>query len=234
MKRMMLASALALAADLAIAQPSPDAPGPGGWGPGWGMGPGMMGGYGPGYGPGHGPGWGMGPRGGYGPGYHMGGGRGAWGPGMMGGYGPGYGMGPGMMGGYGPGWGMGPGMMGQGMMGPGMMGFGAGRAMWLPDLTEKQRGELAKIQDETRRKQWEIAGKMHDEMAAVRDATAAPGKRDRAAALAAFDRMSALRRQRLEIALDTADRVDQVLTPEQREKLRNWGPWRGPDGGGPR
>lgn len=177
MKRMILASALALAAGLAAAQPSPDAPGPGGWGPGWGMGPGMMGGYGPGYGPGHGPGWGM---------------------------------------------------------GQGMMGFGAGRAMWLPDLTEKQRGELAKIQDETRRKQWEIAGKMHDEMAAVRDATAAPGKRDRAAALAAFDRMTALRRQRLEIALDTADRVDQVLTPEQREKLRNRGPWWGPDGGGPR
>lgn len=172
MKRMILASALALAAGLVAAQPSPDAPGPSGWGPGWGMGPGMMGGYGPGYGQGYGPG-------------------------------------------QGPGWGM----------GPGMMGFGAGRAMWLPDLTDKQRGELAKIQDETRRKQWEIAGKMHDEMAAVRDAMAAPGKRDRAAALAAFDRMSALRRQRLETALDTADRVDQVLTPEQREKLRRWGPW---------
>ncbi|MCM5569837.1 Spy/CpxP family protein refolding chaperone [Burkholderiaceae bacterium FT117] len=254
MKRLFLASALALAAGIAAAQPAPDAQAPGmmgGYGPGYGMGPGMMGGYGPGYGMGpgmmggYGPGYGMGPgaRGGYGPGYHMGpGGRGGWGPGMMGGYGPGWGMGPGMMGpGMMGGWGagmMGPGMMGgwgSGMMGGagfGMMGLGAGRALWLPDLNDKQRAELSKIQDETRRKQWEIAGKMQDEMAKIRDAMDASGKRDRAEVMAAFDRMTALRKQRLEIALDTAERVDQVLTPEQREKLRRWGPWWGPDGEG--
>lgn len=106
-----------------------------------------------------------------------------------------------------------------------MMGFGAGRAMWLPDLTDKQRSKLVRLQDESRRKTWELTGKMHDEMAAIRDAMAAPDKRDRAAALAAFDRMSALRRQGLELALDMADRVDEVLTPEQRETLRRWGPW---------
>ena len=65
MKRMILASALALAAGIGSAQPAAGPQGPGmmgGWGHGYGMGPGMMGGYGPG--------WGMG-------------------PGMMGGYGPG-------------------------------------------------------------------------------------------------------------------------------------------------
>ena len=219
MKRLIPASAFALAATLAIAQPGPDAPGPGGWG----MGPGMMVGHGPGYGPGygygpgHGPGYGRGHGPGQGPGWGMG-------PGMRGGYGPGYGMNPDAMGGHDPGWGMGPGSWGMGMgMGMGMMG--PGRAMWLPDLSDEQRADLVKLQDEARRRQWEIAGKMHDEMAAMRAAMATPDKRDRAAALAAFDRMSALRRQGLELSLDMADRLDQVLTPDQRQRLRRWGPW---------
>jgi len=172
---------------------------------------------------------GPGMMGGWGEGYHMG-------PGMMDGWAPGQRMGPGMMGGWSQRHGMGPGMMGgwgHGYgMGPDMMGFGAGRALWMLDLDEKQRGELLKIQDEARKRHWEIAGKMHDEMARMRDAMRTEGKRDRDAALAAFDRMSALRKQRLEIALDTADRMDQILTPEQREKLRRWGPWQTPGGPG--
>jgi Spy/CpxP family protein refolding chaperone len=47
MKRLILASALALVAGLVVAQPTPGTPGPGGRGPGSGMGPGMMGGPGP-------------------------------------------------------------------------------------------------------------------------------------------------------------------------------------------
>lgn len=207
--RRSLLPLLAVATGIASAQPAPGQPGPGmmgGWGPGYHMGPGMTGGWGPGQG---------------------------MGPGMMGGWGPGQGMGPGMMGGWGSGYHMGPGMMGGwGMGGPGMMGFGAGRALWMLDLDEKQRAELVKIQDETRKRHWELAGKMHDEMAKMRDAMNTGGKRDREAALAAFDRISALRKQRLEIALDTADRVDQVITPEQREKLRRWGPWQAPEGSG--
>jgi Spy/CpxP family protein refolding chaperone len=173
-------------------------------GPGPGMGPGMMGGYGPG-----------------GPGYGMG-------PGMMGGPGgPGYGMGPGMMGGgmMGPGM-MGPGMMG-GMMGGGMMGMGPGMgpALWSLDLSGTQRKEVLKVQDELRKKNWEVAGKMQDEMAKLRDAYWGSDKRDRQAISAAYKRIGELRQQRIENSLDAADKIEKVLTAEQREQMKRWGPW---------
>ncbi|MCC6609053.1 MAG: Spy/CpxP family protein refolding chaperone [Burkholderiales bacterium] len=148
---------------------------------------------------GYGPGGGRG----YGPGYGMG-------PGMMGGYGPGYGMGPGMMGGYGRGYGMGLGMMG----GP----LGA------LDLTDAQRAQINKIQDETRRKNWDVMGKMQDERAKLRDAYAS-GTADRAAILDAYKRIGDLRLQRIENGLDARERIQGVLTKEQREQLRRWGPW---------
>jgi Spy/CpxP family protein refolding chaperone len=174
----------------------------------------MMGGYGPGGpGTGYGPGYGMGPgmMGGYG-----------YGPGGQGGYGPGYGMGPGMMGGYG----MGPGMMGGGMMGGGMMGGGGmGRALWSLDLDTAQRKEVLKVQDELRRKNWEVAGKMQDEMAKLRDAYWASEKLDRSATLAAYKRINELRQQRLQNSLDAADKLEKILTAEQREQVRRWGPW---------
>jgi Spy/CpxP family protein refolding chaperone len=178
-------------------------------GPGPGMGPGMMGGPGPG-GPGA---YGPGGPGGYGPGYGMG-------PGMMGGYGPGYGSG----GQGGPGYGMGPGMMGGGMMGGGM-GPGMGRAVWSLDLNDSQRKEVLKVQDELRKKNWEIAGKMQDEMAKLRDAYWGSDKRNRVAISAAYKRIGELRQQRVENSLDAADRIEKVLSGEQREQLRRWGPW---------
>jgi Spy/CpxP family protein refolding chaperone len=200
---------LALAMGVAIAQ-QPAKPGPG---PG--MGPGMMGGYGPG-----GPGYGMGP-----------GMMGGYGPGGQGGYGPGYGMAPGMMGGgmmgggmMGPGM-MGSGMMGGGMMGGGMMGPGMGRALWSLDLNDSQRKEVTKVQDELRKKNWEVAGKMQDEMAKLRDAYWGSDKRDRSAISAAYKRLGELRQQRFENSLDAADRIEKVLTVEQREQLKRWGPW---------
>jgi len=214
MKMIIAVAAAAAIAGTAFAQ----TPGP--------MGPGMMGGYGPGYG------MGPGMMGGYGPGYGMG-------PGMMGGYGPGYGMGPGMMGGgmmggYGQGYGMGPGMMG-GMMGPGMMGgyghgYGMGAGMmggglWSLDLNDSQRSQIAKIQDEVRRKNWDLMGKTQDETAKLREAYFSD-KRDRAAILGAYKKLGELRLQRIENSLAAAEKLEGVLTKEQREKLRRSGPWR--------
>lgn len=163
----------------------------------------------------------------------------AWGPAMMGPggpmmggpgasprgvYGPWQGMGGGTMGGcgYGPGMGFG-GMMGPGMMGPGMMGV-AGPALAALGLDEAQRNEVVKIGDELRKKRWAVAGQMQDEMAKIRDA-AWSGKRDRASILAAHKRMSELGQQQLESSLDAADRIDKVLTPEQRQQLGRIGPW---------
>jgi Spy/CpxP family protein refolding chaperone len=61
---------------------------------------------------------------------------------------------------------------------------------------------------------------MHDEMAKVRDAFWVGEKRDRAAILAGNKRMFEIRQQMLENSLDAADRIEQVLTPQQRAQLK--------------
>ena len=114
-------------------------------------------------------------------------------------------------------------MMGGGMMGGGGMGFG--RALWSLDLDAGQRKEVLKVQDELRRKNWEVAGKMQDEMAKLRDAYWASEKLDRPATLAAYKRINELRQQRLQNSLDAVDKLDKILTAEQREQIKRWGPW---------
>jgi Spy/CpxP family protein refolding chaperone len=199
-----------------------------------GMGPGMMGGPGnaPAYGPGRmngpgggypqGGGYGMGPGMMYGPGggYAPGGGYGM-GPGMM--YGPGAGYGPGMMGMMGGGYGMGPsmmGMMGGGYgMGPGMGGLPMGYL----DLTDDQQSKLVKLGDELRHKQWDLAGKMMDEQAKLRDLYGA-AQFDRNAIAAAYKRIGELRQQAIEARLDMLGNVEGMLTKEQRDRMRQaWG-----------
>jgi len=147
-------------------------------------------------------GYGMGP-GVYGMGHGMMGGYGM-GPGMM----NGYGMGPGMMGGCG----MGPGMMGGCGMGPGMMGDGWGMGpQSLPDLSADQRTKIGKIQDETRRKHWELMGQMMEEQTRLRDLYNAP-KRDSGAIANAHKKISELQRRMYESAADAHKRMEAVLT----------------------
>ena len=173
--------------------------------------------------------------GGYGPGM-MGGGQGA---GMMGGYGQGQ-MGPGMMSG-----GYGQGMMGQGMMGQGMMGGGYGQGMMsgghhgfgmmgqrdgLPGVTldDAQRKKANGIQDDLRRKRWELMGRTMDEQVKLRDLYDAE-KRDPAAIGAAYQRVFDLRRQMIEATVAAHNKIEGLLTPEQRKTARDyWGQsWRG-------
>ena len=148
---------------------------------------------------------------------------------------PGYGRGPGMMGGYGPRGGYGPGYhygaggghlgMGPGMMGGRGYGMGGGGAFAALDLTDSQRKQIASVQDEVRKKNWTVMGSMHDERAKMRDAMWAGDKLDRTAVVAANKRMSELRQQMLENSLDAADKIEKVLTPQQRESLKKrWGP----------
>ena len=148
--------------------------------------------------------------GGYGPGMMMGGGQGQ---GMMGGYGQGQ-MGPGMMGG-----GYGHGMMGQGMMGQGLPGI---------SLDDKQRKQHNAIQDDLRRKRWELMGRTMDEQAKLRDLYEAD-KRDPAAIGAAYQRVFDLQRQMIEATVAAHNKVEDLLTPEQRKTAREyWGQsWRG-------
>jgi len=144
------------------------------------------------------------------------------GPGMMGG---GYGMNPGMMG-SGSGYGMGPGMMGGGSgygMGPGMMGgYGMG-SLGALDLTEAQQKNINQIQDETRKKHWELMGKMMDEQARLRDLYAAP-KRDSAAIDNANKTIGQMQQQMYESSVNAHQRIEAVLTKEQQEKLKSY--WR--------
>lgn len=177
------------------------------YGPGYGMGPGMMGGYGPGPGSGYGPGSGMGPGmmggGGYGMGPGMMGGM--MGPGMMGGYGPGYGMGPGMMGGYGPGYGMGYGMPYQ------------------LNLTPEQQNKLNALHEDLAKKNWDLAGKMHEESYKLRNLMGAE-KPDRAAITNQYKKLQELRQQRFTARLDAQEKIDGVFTKEQKQQLRRFAP----------
>lgn len=186
----------------------------GGYGPGYGMGPGMMG-------PGMMGGYGPGPGGGYGPGYGMG-------PGMMGGYGPGPG------GGYGPGYGMGPGMMGPGMMGgygmgPGMISGGMGYGMlYQLNLSPDQWDKVNAIHEDLAKKNWDLAGKTQEEAFKLRNLMTAE-KRDSHAATNQYKKLQELRLQGFQARLDAQERIEGVLTKEQKGQLRRYAPWWGQD-----
>lgn len=147
-------------------------------------------------------------------GYGMGQGMMGMGPGMMS---PGM-MGPGMMG-------MGPGMMGSGMMGPGMMGgYGAGPGML--NLTEQQQNKMAQIQEEVRRKHWDLMGKMNAEQMKLQQLYYS-GKRDSAAIEAQHKKVYQLQREMDESRIDAQGRMDAVLTKEQKDQRSGgYGPGR--------
>lgn len=145
------------------------------------------------------------------------------------GYGPGYGpgMGPGMMGGYGPGQGMmgrgyGP---GQGMMGGGYgPGWGAsGGATAALNLTDEQQRKVLAIQEENRRKNWDTMGKMRAEQFKLRSMYNADSV-DPQAFAEQQKKVDDLRREMLVSRLETRKQVEAVLTPEQRQQFRQYGP----------
>ncbi len=180
------AAVLAGSASAALAA-QPETPNPNSYAGGYG--PGMVGGYGPGM------------MGGYGPGM-----MGGYGPGMVGGYGPGMmgGYGPGMMGGYGPGM-----MRGYGS---GMAG-GYGRGDWRngSDLTEAQRTQINKIQNQTRKENWALMGEIQDQQAKLRDLSEAP-KPDNAAMEEAYKAIGKLQQQMHQNLVDAHKQMDAALT----------------------
>lgn len=158
-----------------------------------------------------GPGYGRGPGNGRGRGM-MGGWDGGYGPGMMGGWSDEYG--PGMMNGWGGGWGGGYGM------GPGMM-RGRGLAAIGLDLSAEQETRIEKIHAEVADARWRLAGQVFAAMGELHELLADEAP-DRTAVQAAYRKLSDLRLQQLEAMLDTRTKVDEVLTPEQRERLQSW------------
>ncbi|MEX2162989.1 MAG: Spy/CpxP family protein refolding chaperone [Sulfuricaulis sp.] len=162
---------------------------------------------------------------GYGPGPGMmGGGHGGMGPGMgmMGGM---MGMGQGMMGGHG----------GMGMMGPGMMGLGPLGSL---DLSDEQRTKINKISDTQQQQHWAIMGKMMEGQNKLRDLYAAD-KPDPKKVGAVYGEIGKLQQQMIESHVQATNQMQDILTKEQRDQLRQWhrggrgtgeGP-RGPAGG---
>jgi len=233
MKKQLVILAIVLCTALVVAQPAPQPGGPGpgpdqrmqGPGPGWGQGQGW------GQGPGWGQGWGQRPMGpqmrrgqGFGPG-QQGFGPQRMGPGMMGPQGFGRGQGRG----FGPGQGQGM-MMGRRRMGPG--GPGMFEQLGLnDDQRTKMRQQMLehrkvneKLGSDLRIKRWELEELM--------SAT----NQDRPKIDAKMKELSDLRLARQKAGLDQRDAMMKILTPEQREKMKQQGPGgarRGP-GPGPR
>jgi len=124
-------------------------------------------------------------------------------------------MGQGMMGG---------GMMGQGMMDDDMMGMMGGMMhgsgpIGMLDLTDDQRAKINKIQDEQRKKNWDAMGKIMDEQSKLRDLYAAD-KRDPKIIGAVYGTIFNLKRQMIEATIDAQNRMEALLTDQQRQELK--------------
>lgn len=159
-----------------------------------------------------------------------------WGWGMMGGgYGPGmmgYGYGPGMMGGgYGAGmmgYGYGHGMGMMGGYGPGMMGgYGMGPLNML-NLSDDQRRHYNAITSDLRKKHWEHMGKILEDEQRLEELYSKERPDPKAIAKVQAD-IDAVRRQMIEESVEAQNKLNDLVTDEQRKELREY--WRG--GAGP-
>ncbi len=207
LNRLVVALGLAIASGTALAQP---AGGPGSPpGPGSGPGPGMMQGDGPG------------PMRGYGPGCDGG-------PGKARGYGGGaqWGGGPGMMRGRGgaPEWGGRPGMTRDRGS-----GYGPDRVFAELDLSADQQEKIAKAREDMRRSNWDTMGQLHAEQFKLRVLYLAD-KPDPNAIADQQKKVDELHRAMIKAQVETGNRIQALLTKEQRERLREYAPWWMEDG----
>ncbi|MGD8309862.1 MAG: Spy/CpxP family protein refolding chaperone [Chromatiales bacterium] len=145
------------------------------------------------------------------------------------------GKGPGMMGG--PGQGMYPGMAPQGRGGPHRMGQGMGRdpqsmrggAEGMPgpaagqaeplDLSDEQSEKMRKLSDDLRKKHWELMGQMMDKRAALRDLYSEE-RPDPEAVGNAYEEIAKLQRQMIQSRIESQNRMLDLLTEEQRERMK--------------
>ena len=137
---------------------------------------------------------------------------------MMGGYGSGMmggSYGSGMMGGYGRGMmdGYGQGMMGRG----GCYGFES-----TLNLTPDQQKKISKVREDMRKSNWDIMGKMREEHYKLRDLYYAD-KPDSKAINAQYKKVQELQQQMMDSGLASRNKIDELLTKEQKEKLKGAG-----------
>jgi len=102
-------------------------------------------------------------------------------------------------------------------MGPGMMGSYLGL-----ELSPEQRTKISQIQDELRKKHWALMGTMRDQQYRLQEHYYAPN-RDPAAIGAEERKLAELHGQMTQSHVEAQNRVEAVLTNEQKERLRNSG-----------
>ncbi len=129
-------------------------------------------------------------------------------------------------GGMGSGYGMSMMGLGQGVMGYGMGMMGSGMDMMGPvgpygmlDLAPEQRTKINKILDDLRKQHLAVMGKMLDEQAKLRDLFD-DEKLDAKKIGAAYDALSAQRRNLLVLRVEATNAIREILTKEQREELK--------------
>ena len=88
------------------------------------------------------------------------------------------------------------------------------------DLNDEQRSKINKLSDELKHNNWATKGLIMDESAKLRDLYAAD-KRDPAAIGKEYQKIFDLQRQMIEAMITTQNRVEELLTPEQRTQLKN-------------
>lgn len=118
------------------------------------------------------------------------------------------------------------GMMG-GNMGCMMEGHDAGKMMGSPrmnevmslDLNDEQRSKINKLSDELKHNNWATKGLIMDESAKLRDLYAAD-KRDPSAIGKEYQKIFDLQRQMIEATITTQNRIEELLTPDQRAQLK--------------
>lgn len=90
----------------------------------------------------------------------------------------------------------------------------------IPDLTEAQRAQLADIRKDFHRRQWALMDRMREQGGQLAGAMLVGSPMDEQAARQAYDARAAIRKQMFENSLDARKRINNLLTPQQRERLR--------------
>ena len=109
----------------------------------------------------------------------------------------------------------------------GMMGGAEHEMMMKPNmlmlktlnLSKEQQSKIQNISDELRHKNWSTQGLINDESSKLRDLYDAD-KLDTAAIGKEYQKIFDFKRQMIEAYLDTQNRIDEILTPEQRTKMK--------------
>jgi Spy/CpxP family protein refolding chaperone len=87
-------------------------------------------------------------------------------------------------------------------------------------LSKEQQSKISKLTDDLKHNNWATQGVINDETAKLRDMYEAD-KHDPATIGKEYQKIFDLKRQMIETYLDTQNRIEEILTPEQLTKLKD-------------